>query len=445
MRSIRIVLVLFFYLVIRNAEAQKAENWTLSQCISYAVANNLDIKSNQIENSINKENLNQSKRDLLPYVSMSSSGYNYFGKSLDYDSYEYVDTKQTYLDFDLYGGIDLFKGFTKQNTISYKKITYLAGLKDEEQQKYDLAFTVMQAYYNAVYYHGLIDIVKEQKDLSELNLKQTRKQVDLGLKAKADLLEMESRLAKEELTLIQTENSYKTALLDLKQAMNFISNEELIIDFSEQEPDVLAIETTTPVDIYNSALNFYPTIKSKELQKDAAKKNVTINKGNLWPRLTMSGGYSTYYSHLKGNDSETFHNQFKNNASQYVGLNLSIPLFQKLAYRSEVKLAKLNLLQSEVTYNKAKLDLFNEISQDYQELQSYYSEYNQLVKQEDYSDVAFQAAEKKFNQGLISIIEMYDSKSVLAQAKSDLLRTKLLYVIKKKTIDYYMGKPVFDF
>jgi len=432
-------LLLFFYV---NVFSQ--EEWTLDQCIRYAVSNNLDIKKVTIQNEINKENLSQSKRNLLPYASLGSGANNSYGRSLDYTSYEYVNTTQFYNNLSLSGGIDLFRGFTKQNNISFQKMTFMAGIEDEKQQKYDIAFNVMEAFFNTIYYNGLIEIVNEQKELSELNLEQTRKQVTLGLKAKSDLLEMESRLAKEELDLIKTRNLYRTAFLDLKQAMNIVGGEDFSIDLSVPEIMLESSEETSPTQIYSTAMNFYPVIKAGEIRKDAAKKNLSIAKGNLWPRLSMSGGYATNYSKLKGNDNtESFKDQLKNNAYQYVGVSLSIPVFDRLSLRSDVKLAKLNYLQAETEFEKTSQQLYNEINQDYQDVESYLAEYKQLVKQVDFAEVAYKAAEKKLAQGLISVIELYDSKNILAQAKSDLLRTKLFYTIKRKTIDIYLGEPVF--
>ncbi|RIJ48246.1 TolC family protein [Maribellus luteus] len=426
--------------------AAAQQKWTLEECIQYAITNNLDVKKSGIQNEINKENLNQSKRNLLPSISMGASGSNSYGKSLDLDRYEYINTSQFYSSFGLSGGIDVFRGFTRQNTISYRKMNYLAGLEDEKMQKYNLAFTVMQGYYNAVYYYGLAEIVKEQKQLSEMNLKRTQKQVDLGLKAKSDLLEMESRLAKEELILIQTQNYYKTAMLDLKQAMNFDPGTDFSIDLLTPEIGIAGAEAKPASDIYTGALDFYPTIKAQELRTKAAQKNLSIAKGILWPSLTASGGYSSYYFKTKGSDNTaTLRDQFKNNAGQSVGLSLNIPVFQRFGLRSDVKLARLSYLQAQTELEKTSQELLNEITQNSQELESFMAEYNQLVKQVDFAQVAYNAAEKKLDQGLISIIELYDSKNILAQAKSDLLRTKLQYTIKQKTIDVYLGKPVFGF
>jgi len=442
MKTIIYVLAGLFLLVSERAFSQK--DWTLEECIQYAVTNNLDVKKSDIRNEINKESLNQSKRNLLPYISMGASGSNYFGKSLDYDTYEYINTSQLYSNFSFSGGIDLFRGFTRQNTISFRKMNYLAGMEDEKMQKYELAFSVMQGYYNAVYYHGLMEIVKEQKELSEMNLRQTQKQVDLGLKAKSDLLEMESRLAKEELVLIQTQNYYKTAMLDLKQAMNLDPGSDFNIDLLTPDISLASAEAKTAPDIYSNAMDFYPTIKAGELRKQAAMKSLSIAKGGLWPSLSMSGGYSSYYSKLEGNDNtDSFRSQFKNNASQSVGVSLSVPVFQRFGLRSDVKIARLNYLQAQTDLEKTSQQLLNEITQNSQELESYLAEYNQLVKQVDFAQIAYDAAEKKLLQGLISVIELYDSKNILAQAKSDLLRTKLQYTVKRKTMDVYLGQPVF--
>ncbi|MCK3682914.1 TolC family protein [Maribellus sp. YY47] len=444
MKIILYILIVLILLSSQSVFSQK--EWTLGECIQYAVSNNLDVKKSDIQNEINRESLNQSKRNLLPYVSIGMSGSNYFGKSLDYDTYEYINTSQVYSNVGFYSGIDIFRGFTRQNTISFRKMNYLAGMEDEKMQKYDLAFSVMEAYYNAVYYNGLMEIVKEQKELSEMNLRQTQKQVDLGLKAKSDLLEMESRLAKEELTLIQTQNFYKTAVLNLKQAMNLNPEGDFKIDLLSPDMIPASTESRPASDIYSGALDFYPTIRAGELRKQAAQKNLSIAKGGLWPSLTMSGSYSSYYAKLKGKDNtESLRNQLDNNASQSVGLSLNIPVFQRFGLRSDVKQARLNYLRAQTELVKTSQQLLNEITQNAQELESFWAEYNQLVKQVDFAQVAYDAAEKKLAQGLISVIELYDSKNIMAQAKSDLLRTKLQYTIKQKTMDVYLGKPVFGF
>ena len=420
------------------------EKWNLEKCIEYAIVHNLDLKQSNIQSEINKETYHQSKRNLLPYASLSSNASNSYGRSLDYTSYEYVNTTQFYSNFSFSGGIDLFRGFSKRNTISFQKMNYLAGLEDEKQFRFSIAFEVMQAYFNTVYFHELIDLVREQKELSELNLKQTQKQIELGLKAKSDLLEMESRLAKEELLLIQTQNLYQSELLNLKQVMNLKYDENFGLDFENPTYEMFGKSVINPDEVFSSAQKFYPALQAQDIRKNAALKYLSITRGNLWPRLSMGAGTATNFAALKDNENTiSFQSQFKNNAYQYVGISLSIPLFEQFNFRSNVKKARLNVLQAETEFEKTNQQLFNEIHSNVQEMQSFLSEYQQLQKQVEFALFAYEAAEKKMAQGLINVIEFYDSKNILAQAKSDLLRTKLQYIIKEKTIDFYLGKTVF--
>ena len=49
------------------------ESWTLDECVSYALAHNLQLNDFKYTNQSNKETYRQSVRNLLPSVNASSS------------------------------------------------------------------------------------------------------------------------------------------------------------------------------------------------------------------------------------------------------------------------------------------------------------------------------------------------------------------------------------
>jgi len=71
-------------------------------------------------------------------------------------------------------------------------------------------------------------------------------------------------------------------------------------------------------------------------------------------------------------------------------------------------------------------------------------EYTQMGKQKETDKLAFQAAEKKLEQGLISVIDFYVAKNRLANSNSQVLRAKLQWEIQRKTLDFYMGKRFWE-
>ena len=441
-KSILSVLLLLFSS--SSGFAQKL--WTLDECINYALKYNLDIETQAIDNETYREQLEQSKRNRLPSFSAGTSyGINY-GKSVDPNT-----NAVTYNDFasnsySLYGNISLFNGFIKKNQIAYSRFIYLAGLEQEKAIKTDIAFEVMNAFLNSLYYQGFLEIAKEQQELSELNLEKVRKESKIGISAKTDILEIEARLAEEELTVIRTENDLQASLLELKKTMNYPVSEELFLqemnNFDVAESS--ALEQTDSV--YSLAVQHLPSVKAKEQKLKAVEKLIIIAKGSLYPSFSLSGGYYTGYYETKTDDMGnpiSFKEQFKNNASQSVGISLAIPVFHRWNNRSEIRIQRLALEKEKVNLENFKNQLYYEIEAYCQELSAMWAEYIQAKKQTESNQLAFEVAEKKKDQGLFNIIDFYTSKNLLSNAQSELLRTKLQYLIKRKTIDFYLGKPVF--
>jgi outer membrane protein len=442
MAKIFFILGTFLALLGLSAGAQKI--WTLEDCVHYAIRHNLNIENRELQNAISEETYHQSIRELLPGAQLSAGSGLSFGKTVDPTTYDFVNQQFFSTSYSLGASVSLFDGFSQVNTISYHKLNYLAGQKETDQQKNDVAFLVLSDYFDALFYKGLLEIAREQKALSELNLKKARALYETGLNSRSDLLEMESRMATEELTVIQTRNYLNTALLQLKQHMNYTGTEELVLseDFGNGGVDGLLTDANS---VYHQALVSNPGLKAAALQKTAAEKNVSIAKGHLYPSLSMSGGYSSNYAKLKGNEAaESFMDQMSNNASQYISLSLTVPVFYRWSLRSQVKLAKLKLSQAETSVSLAQQQLYQEIEKNHNELSALSAEYEQMIKQREASNIAYKVAEKKLEQGLIDPIDYYDSKNLMAKAESDVLRTKLQYELKKRTIDFFIGIPIYS-
>jgi outer membrane protein len=236
-------------------------------------------------------------------------------------------------------------------------------------------------------------------------------------------------------------------LLELKKAMNFPVSEELHL---LETNDIDTIESAifeNADSVYSLALEHLPAVKAKHRQLEAVEKSLAVAKGSLYPSLSLYGGYYTgFYETNTDNQGNaiSFKNQFKNNASQSVGISLSIPVFIRWKNRSEIKISKLELEKERVNLDNYKNQLYYEIESYCQELSAMSAEYIQAKKQTESNRLAFEVAEKKKEQGLFNIIDLYTSKNLLSNAQSELLRTKLQFLLKRKTIDFYLGKPVFD-
>lgn len=439
--------ILMLMLVFNGKTSSAQKLWTLDECIEYALKNNLEIESQSILTKAGKEHFEQAKRNKLPYIG-AGSGYNInYGKSVDPNTNDLTYNSFASNSYYVNGAITLFDGFIKNNQVAYNRFMYLAGIEDEKTIKISIAFEVMNAFHNSLYYKGLLEIVKQQKELSELNLQKVQKQAEVGISAKTDILEIEARLADEELLVIRTQNNLKAAVLELKKAMNYPVSGE----FELQELSGSELFSTTKYEhadtVYLLALEHLPAVKSKNQQLKAVEKSLAISKGELFPTLSLGGGYYTGYYETRTDDQGkpiSFKNQFKNNASQSVGISLSIPIFNRWNFRSNIKLNNLALEREKVNLENFKNQLYYEIESYCQELSALSAEYNQAIKQTRSNQLAFEVARNKKEQGMINLIDFYTSKNLLSNAQGELLLTKLQYMLKRKTLDFYMGKPVFN-
>ncbi len=425
------------------------DTWTLNKCITYALDHNLKIHELKFNTASSKESYQQSYRELFPSISTGSNYDISYGRSVDPNNNQIVSSDFFSNNYSINADIDIFRGFQKLNTIASTKFLYKATQEESLQEKYLLAFRVMTAFYDVKFYQGQLQITSEQLEISSTNVNLVKRQIELGLKAGADLYEAESVESGDKLAFIQNKNNLKAAKLKLVQEMNL--NEQRDIEITTLD-EVVALDTSyekqmSTDSIYTNALGFMPTIKSQEFRVHAAKKEISIARGALYPSLSFSAGYGTGYFETNIDASGKvipFRTQISDNASQFIGLSLRIPISQRWSRRSEVKQQKIALLKAENSLSLQKQELNKIIQELIQNYQSTLAEYEQTEQSVTSQALAFKIAQKKYNRGMISLLELNQSKNLYAKAQNDNLQVTLKLKVQKKTIDFYKGLPVFN-
>lgn len=440
------IITIFIFGILAGNTLNAQQKWSLNQCISYAIENNVNLKEYEIREKLSIEDYNQSKRNLLPGVSASSSGGLNFGRSVDETTYEYVDNKEYFSSSHSIGAsITLFDGFSLQNRIKYEKFRKQASTFNRLNAIDDLAFSVMTAYFDVIYYKGMLSIAEEQVETSRMNLNVTEKQVEVGRKAKSDILEMRANLEMEELRRIQMENSLRTAMLQLKQHMNLITDENL--ELAEESSPVVLKSFPDKENMFSAFLGWSPYYQSIVFNHKAMEKNLALSRAKLYPSLSAGGlirtGFSENTTDNNGNTIK-FGDQTRINKSQNLAVSIDIPIFSRWANRSNIKKAKLEVERAKNQMEGEKQKLYFDMVNNLNDLDALGKEYTQYEKQMEVDQLAFQATEKKFEQGLISVIDFYISKNRLANSNSQVLRAKLQLEIKKKTIEFYQGQRFWE-
>jgi outer membrane protein TolC len=445
-KSIQILLVATSFILSKSIFSQ--ESWTLDDCVAYALAHNLKLNDFEYNIESNRETYRQSFRDLLPSIRAVSDYSIRFGRSVDPNDNSISNTDFFSNNYSLEASLDLFRGFQKLNSIKASKLIYKSAQEEKLQQKYLLAFRIMQAFYDIQFLKGALAIAREQEAISRTNYNLVKKQIELGLMAGADLYETESLLLADILNVTTTANQLVASKLTLIQEMNLkgVTDITLLMPLREEFKDIETSEIHSD-SIFNKAKNFIPIIRAEELRAKAAKKQLAVERSNLYPSLSLFGGYGTgYYETITDSLGVTipFGNQFKDNTFQFIGVSLNIPISGGGSLRSKVKQQKIALMRADNNLDLQKQELYQTIQTLVQEYYALQVEYNQTDKNMEAQKLVFTVAQKRYEKGLISAIELFTVKNLFATAQNQNLQVRLRAEVNRSTLDFYRGIPIFN-
>lgn len=423
-------------------EVFSQEKLSLDSCIRFGLENNLTVRNASISSEVANVSYKQSKWNYLPEVYAGGNAGLNSGRSIDPNTNGVVETSFISNSFYVSASVDLFKGFSQMNELSYQKYLAISAKNSQRKVEDEMAFTIMNAFFDVVYFEELISIAGEQRELSKLNLKKTEVLVATGLKAEADLLEVKANVEKDELFYIQSQNQHISALFKLRKAMNVGSDFNIDIRKPQDSILVVPISNTNSDSLFQTFSYYSPQLNSLENEWKASIKSVSVKRAGYYPSLRLEASIgSAYYETNRDTLGKTYgyNYQLKSNVSQYVGLSFSVPIFKKNDVRSSVKRAKLQSELSKNMFDKAKQDIQLEIVENVNSMVAASRELSQAQKQLQADMLAFEAAQKKYDKGMIGVVDFYTAKNRLSNTKGQVLRARLTLEVKKRTIDFYRG------
>jgi outer membrane protein len=448
--------------------------WNLEDCIKYAIENNITVKRQELNAESAERNYLQSKMEILPNVNANGSHYYNSGKAINYETYSYVNTAFQGGNLSLTTELTVFNGLQTLNTIRKSKFDFLAQLENVEKAKNDITLNVSTAYLQILLNKELKDNAKQQLDVTLEQIEKTKRLVEIGNAAKGDLLQIEAQAATEKAALTNAENNLRLSYLDLSQLLNLEESENFEILFPEL-PDITLAEDISATDqIFSSAVEILPEIKSAELQLKSSQKNLLISKGAISPTLSFGYQYSSRYSELTNRttgvesalstqptgvtesgeniynyysyntyaNSYPYLDQISDNASQAVYVALRIPIFNNWRTGNSISQAKINLSDKQLNLDLQKQNLYKNIQQARTQAIAAMDNYKANLQAMESMEEAFRYTEQKYEVGLVDILEYKTAKNQLNQTKSDLAQAKYQYIFRTKILDFYKGEQI---
>ncbi|MBO7220514.1 MAG: TolC family protein [Alistipes sp.] len=442
MKRLLILFAVSNFLTLICAVHAEAQQLTIDDCMRYAVENSTAVGKQRLAADDNKTNYQEAVASLFPSVNAEVAGGLNFGRGIDPATNTYTNITTFGNSYGISGSVPLFDGLKGINTVRAMKVARQKGVVDTQIAQDEVAMQTLSAYMDVVYYTEAVKIAREQLEASRRTLELVRRQEELGTKSAADVAEIESQEANYDYLLTTEENNLALAYIKLREVMNYPQDKELeIVTDIDLEALPSAISEQALLDY---ALANNPKIVASRHFTEQQRLNLSRAKGAYSPSVYLYGGYNTsYYIDFENKAAyASFANQFRNNRGGYIQVGLSIPIFDGLTARSSKRRAANAYRSAQLEQVAVERAVESEVAQTWQEMQGFGKQYIQGQKKVSAAQLAYDGAERKFENGLISSLDLQTAANTLLQAKSDKLRARLQYIIKTRMVDYYNGEPL---
>lgn len=409
-----------------------ADDWTVERCIDYAIEHNIDVKMRRADVESGQLQVEAGRNAFLPQLSGNASQSFNFGRGLTAAN-TYANRNTSSFQVGASFSLPLFSGLRNTRTLEQAKLNLAQIVWQLEQTRDNVALNVMSQYLQVLYNREVEETAKNQLDLSQYELDRRRTLADNGKIAEVEVIEAESQLAQDRLTLVNAHNDYALAVLELTQLLQLENTDGF---------NVVSIDSDVPVlpsamSVYSSALEINNTLKAADAGIDVARAGISVASTGYIPTLSLSGGIGTSYYKLNGTYNLPFKQQMRENYSTYIGFSLNVPIFDALNTRTSVRRARVQLLTATLQREQVLSDLYKTIQQAHTQAMGACSKLEAATISSDAAEISFAAISEKYNIGRATSTEYEQSKSNLFKALIQRIQARYEYLLRYRILDFY--------
>ena len=433
--------------------AQK--QWTLDDCISYAMQNNITLQKSRLQQQSAAEDVKAQKGALLPTLNASTNqsvGY----RPWQDDGVATVTNGQvnSKVNKDYYNGSynlnaswTVWNGGRNRNNVRLSELTVQQSELNVAEQANSIEERICQLFVQCLYLNEAIGVSRSTLETSRKNEERGREMVEVGLLAQADLAQLTAQRANDEYNIVEAESQLANYKQQLRQLLQLTADADFDIAVEAPLPwggagglneqalsEIPALQT-----VYEQALVTRPEIENARLGIESSKISIDIAKAGWLPTLSLTGGVSTSTNSLSNNN---WGNQMKTNVNMSGGLSLNIPIF-------DGKQTKTSVAKARIQQQQAMLDLQDQKQQLYQTIEGYWldattnqQKFRAACTSVASSQASFDLLQEQFNVGLKNIVELMNGKDNLLQAQQNQLQAKYLTLLNQQMLRFYGGSSI---
>ena len=422
-----------------------AKQWTLKECINYALENNISLQKTQIKKASANEDYLQSKAALLPSLSASSSqnvSYTpWVTSGISGEGFTKSSVDKVYYNgsYSVMGNYVIWNGNKNRNQVKLNKLTYEAAALDSATQAQNLQEQIATLYIQICYSTEAIKVNQESYKSSLENENRGKEFVKNGKMSQADLAQLTAQRAQDEYNIVAAESNVKNYKRQLKELLQITNDEafDIVIPSTTDSQALASIPALNSV--YASALDNRPEIKSYQNMIDQSNLNIDIAKAGKMPTISANAGVSTSSTSMNKTGWGT---QIKQNFNLGGGISISIPIYDNRATKTAINKANLQKQSSMLDLKNEQTKLYSTIENYWLQANTNQSQFKSAKVSTESAKTSFELLNEQFKLGLKNIVELRTGKDNLLKAQQNELQAKYLTILNLGMLNFYKNGKV---
>ena len=421
---------------------QTAKKWSLDDCIEYALTHNISLKKKNVARQQAEEDWKQSKADLLPSLSASTSqsmGYRPWvnsGVSTVANGTVTSSMKKSYYNgsYGINASWTLWNGNQNTNTVHLNKLNAQTAELDSAVTANSIQEQILKLYLQILYLNDAVAVNQNNLATSRKNEERGQELVNVGKMSKADLAQLSAQTAQDEYNVVNAQSILANYKLQLKQLLELTGDMDFDIAVPEHLEQEAMKEIPSLQSTYEAALTSRPEIEQQRLAAKSSALNLSIAKAGYLPTVSLSGSLGTSSSSMS---DKTWGQQMKTNFDAMAGVSFSVPLYDRRKTKTAVNKARLQIIDSELSMQEQEKQLYSTIEGYWLDALTNQQKYKAASASVSSEEASCELLSEQFRLGLKNIIELMSGKDKLLEAQQNMLESKYLTIMNIKLLEFY--------
>ena len=428
-----------------GVQAQK--KWTLDDCISYALENNITLLQAKLRKQSATEDRKQSQAALLPTLSASTNqsvGYRPWtaaGTMTVTNGTVTSEVRKTYYNgsYGVNASWTVWNGGQNTNAVKQNKVSEQKAELSILETSNSIQEAIAKLYVQILYQTEAIEVNRQSLETSKKNEERGQQMVEVGQMSKADLSQLTAQRASSEYTLVESETMLANYKLQLKQLLEITDTYNFDVATPNTSDEQALAEVPAMLTVYHAALAQRPEIQNAQLGVESSNLQLKIAKAGVLPTVSMTGGVGTSTNSMSDNG---WGEQMKTNFDASAGVSVSIPIIDGRKARTAINKARIAQEQARTELLSKEKDLYSTIEGYWLDAISNQQKFRSAKANVESEQASYDLLQEQFNVGLKNIVELLTGKDKLLTAQQNKLQSKYTTILSQQLLKFYQGETL---